>query len=84
LELVTLHPAIVPYGKGLWTGVNSRFDYPNGISLWEGQGDTIFDINMDALGGIPGIFTHTSYRTDKSDCHPQKELVDMLCNLSSL
>lgn len=34
-----------------------------------------------ALSGDKGIFTHVSYRKDKSDCHPQKELIDVLKNL---
>jgi hypothetical protein len=34
-----------------------------------------------ALGGSPGIFTHVSYRKDKSDCFPQEELVTLLNNL---
>jgi N-acetyl-anhydromuramyl-L-alanine amidase AmpD len=41
----------------------------------------IFDKSLKALRGDPGIFTHASYRTDKSDCHPQKELVAMLNSL---
>ena len=35
----------------------------------------------EALEGVPGVYTHTSYRSDKSDCHPQPELIDMLSNL---
>ena len=34
-----------------------------------------------ALKGSPGIWTHVSYRTDKSDCHPQPELIEMLKGL---
>jgi hypothetical protein len=30
------------------------------------------------LRGDKGIFTHVSYRKDKRDCHPQKELVEIL------
>lgn len=40
--------------------------------------DKIWDVNRDALIGTPGIYSHVSYRDDKSDCHPQKELIDML------
>ena len=44
-------------------------------------------ISSNALGGEEstgnGVWTHVSYRADKSDCHPQDELVDMLKGLES-
>jgi len=42
---------------------------------------TMWDLSRDALGGKPGIWTHVSYRLDKSDCHPQPELIQMLQSL---
>lgn len=44
------------------------------VSEWR----AIFDICNSALIGVPGIYTHTSYRTDKSDCHPSVGLMKML------
>lgn len=41
----------------------------------------MWDISQGALQGNSGIYTHVSYRQDKSDCHPQPELVSMLQNL---
>lgn len=41
----------------------------------------MFDFNAKAVKGYHGIWTHTSYRPDKSDCHPQPELIQMLKNL---
>lgn len=41
----------------------------------------MFDVNKDAMSGANGIWTHTSYRTDKSDCSPQKKLIDLLQTL---
>lgn len=41
----------------------------------------IFDINKDALNLVSGIYSHTSYRTDKSDCAPTPKLLSMLNNL---
>lgn len=35
-----------------------------------------------ALSGQKGVFTHVSYRSDKSDCHPQSELIEMLKSLT--
>jgi hypothetical protein len=41
----------------------------------------MWDISDKALGGKPGLWTHVSYRSDKSDCHPQPELIEMLKSL---
>lgn len=41
----------------------------------------IWDVSKDALNGVPGLWTHVSYRPDKSDCHPQPELISMLKSL---
>ena len=41
----------------------------------------IWDIDNEALTGKNGVFTHVSYRADKSDMHPQPELIAMLTKL---
>lgn len=41
----------------------------------------IWDVNAKAIHGISGIYTHVSYRRDKSDCHPQSELIEKLQTL---
>ena len=46
--------------------------------------ENFFDQNKIALSGTPGIWGHVSFRSDKSDPHPQKELVDLLKNLSNV
>lgn len=38
-------------------------------------------ISNAALKGTPGIYGHCSYRNDKSDPHPQPELINMLKTL---
>ena len=38
----------------------------------------MFDINTNALDGKAGIWTHVSFRADKSDVSPQPKLVKML------
>lgn len=43
--------------------------------------EDIFQISNDALNSKPGIYTHTSVRTDKSDCYPDKDLIEMLNSL---
>lgn len=45
---------------------------------------TMFDISHDALSGVSGIWSHTSYREDKSDIHPQENLIEMLKTLKTL
>ena len=37
-----------------------------------------FDLDKDAITGVPGIYLHSNYRADKQDMHSQKELVEML------
>lgn len=45
--------------------------------------DDIFDVNLRALKGENGVFTHTSVRYDKSDIHPQPEMIAMLKTLKA-
>lgn len=44
--------------------------------------ECMWDVSKKALSGEPGIYTHVSYRPDKSDCHPQAELIEMLKSLA--
>lgn len=41
----------------------------------------MWDVSKNALGGKSGVWTHVSFRGDKSDCHPQPELIEMLKSL---
>ena len=43
----------------------------------------MWDVSKNALTGKPGVWSHTSYRFDKSDIHPQQEVIDMLKSLTS-
>ncbi|AEA44955.1 N-acetylmuramoyl-L-alanine amidase [Fluviicola taffensis] len=40
-----------------------------------------WDISLAALDGKPGIFSSVNFRKDRSDCHPQPELIQMLLSL---
>lgn len=42
------------------------------------KGDRMWDISTDAMKGENGIWSHISVRPDKSDLHPQQEIIDML------
>jgi N-acetyl-anhydromuramyl-L-alanine amidase AmpD len=57
----------------LLTYLSTKYSIPS-----EYKGDRIFDICVDALCGAPGIYSHVSVRKDKSDCHPQPELINVL------
>jgi N-acetyl-anhydromuramyl-L-alanine amidase AmpD len=41
----------------------------------------MWEVSKKALVGTWGIWSHVSYRNDKSDCHPQPELIEMLKSL---
>ena len=40
-----------------------------------------YNISKNASGQVPGLYTHNSYRPDKVDIFPQKELLEMLMGL---
>lgn len=43
--------------------------------------EEMWDVSKDAMGGENGIWTHNSYRSDKSDCHPYPPLIEALKSL---
>lgn len=43
----------------------------------------IFQLNQDAFEARPGIYTHCSVRSDKTDIVPQKNIVEMLNKLTA-
>lgn len=45
----------------------------------------MFDVNKEALSGVGGIWSHTSFRPtgEKQDCYPHPQLVNILKTLSS-
>lgn len=45
------------------------------------KGEIMFEFNERALKGEQGIWSHVSFRPDKSDCHPQYELIEILKSL---
>ncbi|SFT47816.1 N-acetylmuramoyl-L-alanine amidase [Lishizhenia tianjinensis] len=44
----------------------------------------IWEVHQGALNSKPGIYSHVSYRKDKADCHPQRELIEFIKNLKSI
>ena len=61
----------------LW---NQKYNIPltYNTDMWE--------VNERALSGTPGVWTHVSFRpkSQKTDLHPQPELITMLKTLSSI
>jgi hypothetical protein len=59
------------------------------LIFWNERYGIPLDYNQDmwalsskALSGQDGVWTHVSFREDKSDCHPQPELIEMLKSLA--
>lgn len=50
----------------------------------EFKGMEMFDVDPRCLRGEHGVWTHTSCRPDKFDCHPQPELISMLKSLQTV
>lgn len=43
------------------------------------KGDEVFNLSQNAIyAAKSGVYSHASFRPDKTDCHPQKELIAML------
>ena len=40
-----------------------------------------FGVSMEALSGVPGIWSHSNYRADKSDLYPDERLIKLLNRL---
>lgn len=54
-----------------WTLLNAiRFNIPLTYSY-----DDMFSVSKKALSGEPGLFTHNSYRFDKTDVSPQEGII---------
>jgi len=64
----------------IWTILNAiRYNIPlyyRGFDMWE--------LSRDALTGVSGLYTHNSFRTDKSDVSPQPHLIKMAKELELL
>lgn len=45
------------------------------------KGDEIFNVNINALNGESGVWTHVSYKDDVKNCHPDTELINKLKTL---
>jgi len=54
---------------------NEKYDIPLDYN------EDMFTYSEKAINGVSGIWSHSSYRQDKSDVHPQKELIELLKSL---
>ena len=55
--------------------------YSNDFGISLKYQEEMWDYNAKAVKGTWGVWSHTSYRPDKSDAHPQPELIQMLKGL---
>jgi N-acetyl-anhydromuramyl-L-alanine amidase AmpD len=53
----------------------------NGYNIPTTYNEDMWNVSKEALNGKSGIWSHTSYRNDKSDTHPQPSLIKMLKNI---
>lgn len=67
----------LPYNEDIWD-----VDYETD-RITTSSPDGAPNISKNAMNGVKGVWTHTSYRADKSDCHPQKQLIEMLRGLEA-
>jgi hypothetical protein len=73
----------IAHVKDIVTGWMSKYGIPfvyDYDDLFPNSGQPI---SSKALSGAPGVYTHNSVRTDKSDVWPQKELIDMLKSIAT-
>lgn len=59
------------YWKKIW---NIPLDYRE-ADMW--------NLSAKALGAVPGVYTHNSYRKDKADISPQPKMIAMLKSLGA-
>ena len=75
--------ANIAHVKTIVTGWMNKYNIPfvyNYSELFPNSGQAI---SKNALAGKPGVYTHNSVRTGKSDVWPQAELIAMLKSISS-
>lgn len=53
----------------------------HGIPLKYNEAD-MWNVSKNALSAVTGVYTHNSYRKDKSDISPQPKMIEMLKSLS--
>lgn len=52
-----------------------------GIPLTYNEQD-MWQVSKNALSAVPGVYTHNSYRKDKTDISPQPKMIEMLKSLA--
>ncbi len=75
--------ANIAHVKTIVTGWMNKYNIPfkyNYDELFPNSGQSI---SKNALAGKPGVYTHNSVRTGKSDVWPQAELIAMLKSIST-
>jgi hypothetical protein len=55
-----------------------KINVKQGLQQFLNQGAKAFEINGAALKGVPGLWSHTNVRSDKSDIFPQPQLIELI------
>jgi N-acetyl-anhydromuramyl-L-alanine amidase AmpD len=56
--------------------LTDRFEIPKSV-----KPEDFNDVSVEALTAVPGIYSHVSFRQDKSDIHPQGNFIEELIKL---
>jgi hypothetical protein len=57
---------------------HKKIDLKAGLHQFISMGENMFDFNAAALKGTPGVWSHSSVRTDKFDVYPHPQLIELL------
>lgn len=77
-QLSALETVLLAIKKG---HPNINFNYNENMFGVFNEDTKKYELSEEALTGVSGIWSHTAYRKDKSDVHPQPELISMLRNI---
>lgn len=61
--------------------VRHGIDLKKGLHQFVSTGSAGFDLIVEAQSGKPGLWTHVNVRSDKFDCWPQPELINLIKSL---
>lgn len=57
---------------------HKKIDLKAGLHQFVSMKENMFDFNAAALKGTPGVWSHSSVRTDKFDVYPHPQLIELL------
>lgn len=55
-----------------------KIDIKKGLAQFLNSGANAFELNQAAQKGVPGLWSHTNVRADKTDVYPHPQLIDLI------